>query len=62
MKRSKERKLGNLKNQSHSQMAQFMRDSGSMDKETAKEPKFGRVGLDMKVNGKLIKQMEVGNP
>ena len=62
MMRSKDLKLDNLKNQSRSQMAQFMKDNGSMDKETEKGPKFGRVGLDMKVNGKLIKQMEKENP
>ena len=62
MMRSKDLKLDNLKNRSRSLMAQFMKDNGSMDRETAKEPKFGRVGLNMKVNGKLIKQMEVGNP
>ena len=43
-------------------MAQFMRDSGSMDREMAKVHKLGQVELDMKASGKLIKQMELGNP
>ena len=62
MMRSKDQKLNNLKKQSHLLMAQFIRDSGSMDREMAKVHKFGQVELDMKASGKLIKQMELGNP
>ena len=43
-------------------MAQFIRDSGSMDREMAKVHKSGLVELDMKASGKLIKQTEMVNP